>query len=72
MNKNLDPNKENYSAQELDIERALRPLSFDDFAGQEAVLENLKVFVKAANMRHEALDHTLFQDRKSTRLNSSH
>ena len=59
MNKNLDPNKENYSAQELDIERALRPLSFDDFAGQEAVLENLKVFVKAANMRHEALDHTL-------------
>ena len=60
MNKNLDPNKENYSAQELDIERALRPLSFDDFAGQEAVLENLKVFVKAANMRHEALDHTLF------------
>ena len=58
MNKNLDPNKENYSAQELDIERALRPLSFDDFAGQEAVLENLKVFVKAANMRHEALDHT--------------
>ena len=60
MNKNLDPNKENYSAQELDIERALLPLSFDDFAGQEAVLENLKVFVKAANMRHEALDHTLF------------
>ncbi|MFK8265653.1 Holliday junction branch migration DNA helicase RuvB [Capnocytophaga cynodegmi] len=60
MNKNLDPNKENYSAQELDIERALRPLSFDDFAGQEAVLENLKIFVKAANMRGEALDHTLF------------
>ena len=60
MNKNLNPNKENYSAQELDIERALRPLSFDYFAGQEAVLENLKVFVKAANMRNEALDHTLF------------
>jgi holliday junction DNA helicase ruvB len=60
LNRNLDPNKENYSAQELDIERALRPLSFDDFAGQEAVLDNLKVFVKAANMRHEALDHTLF------------
>lgn len=60
MNKNLDPNKENYTPQELDIERALRPLSFDDFAGQEAVLENLKVFVKAANMRNEALDHTLF------------
>ncbi|GJQ04266.1 Holliday junction branch migration DNA helicase RuvB [Capnocytophaga canimorsus] len=60
MNKNLDPNKDRYSPQELDIEKALRPLSFDDFAGQEAVLENLTVFVKAANMRHEALDHTLF------------
>nr|WP_314289205.1 Holliday junction branch migration DNA helicase RuvB [uncultured Capnocytophaga sp.] len=60
MNTHLNPNKENYSAQELDIERALRPLSFDDFTGQEAVLENLKVFVKAANMRKEALDHTLF------------
>lgn len=60
MNANLNPNKENYSSQELDIERALRPLSFSDFAGQEAVLENLKVFVKAANMRQEALDHTLF------------
>lgn len=60
MNKNLNPNKENYSAQELDIERALRPLSFEDFTGQDAVLENLKVFVKAANMRGEALDHTLF------------
>ena len=60
MNTNLNPNKENYSSQELDIERALRPLSFSDFAGQEAVLENLKVFVRAANMRQEALDHTLF------------
>ncbi|GIM59333.1 Holliday junction branch migration DNA helicase RuvB [Capnocytophaga canimorsus] len=60
MNKNLDPNKDRYSPQELDIEKALRPLSFDDFAGQEAVLQNLTVFVKAANMRHEALDHTLF------------
>ncbi|AWL78367.1 Holliday junction branch migration DNA helicase RuvB [Capnocytophaga canimorsus] len=60
MNKNLDPNKDRYSPQELDIEKALRPLSFDDFAGQEAVLENLTVFVKAANMRYEALDHTLF------------
>jgi len=47
LNKNLDPNKENYSAQELDIERALRPLSFDDFAGQEAVLENSKSIRKS-------------------------
>ena len=60
MNENLNPDKEHFSSEELDIERALRPLSFDDFAGQESVLENLKVFVEAANLRNEALDHTLF------------
>ncbi len=60
MNENLNPSSDNLSSQELDIERKLRPLSFDDFAGQEQVLENLKVFVQAANLRNEALDHTLF------------
>lgn len=60
MNANLDPTADNYSQEELDIERVLRPASFDDFAGQEKVLENLKVFVQAANLRKEALDHTLF------------
>ncbi|MTG96845.1 MULTISPECIES: Holliday junction branch migration DNA helicase RuvB [Myroides] len=60
MNANLDPTNRNYSSDENDIERKLRPLSFDDFAGQEQVLENLKIFVKAANLRDEALDHTLF------------
>lgn len=60
MNENLDPSNKSYSSEELDLERKLRPLSFDDFAGQENVLENLKIFVKAANLRGEALDHTLF------------
>lgn len=60
MNDNLDPTGESFSPEELDIERALRPLSFDDFAGQDQVLDNLKVFVEAANQRGEALDHTLF------------
>jgi len=60
MNENLDPSKKNYNVEELDLERKLRPLSFDDFAGQDQVLENLKVFVEAANQREEALDHTLF------------
>lgn len=60
MNENLDATGENFSSEDLDIERALRPLSFDDFAGQDQVLDNLKVFVKAANLRGEALDHTLF------------
>ena len=60
MNEHLDPTGENFSSEELDIERALRPLEFDDFAGQDQVLDNLKVFVEAANQRGEALDHTLF------------
>ncbi|MBW8242096.1 Holliday junction branch migration DNA helicase RuvB [Muricauda oceani] len=60
MNENLDPTGENLSPEEFDIERALRPISFDDFTGQAQVLENLKVFVQAANLRGEALDHTLF------------
>jgi holliday junction DNA helicase RuvB len=60
MNENLDPTTNGYNAEELDLEKRLRPLSFDDFAGQDQVLENLKVFVQAANQRNEALDHTLF------------
>lgn len=42
-----------------DFEKALRPLSFDDFSGQEKIIDNLRVFVAAARMRGEALDHTL-------------
>jgi Holliday junction DNA helicase RuvB len=60
MNENLDPTNQGYNPEELDLEKRLRPLSFDDFAGQDQVLENLKVFVAAANQRNEALDHTLF------------
>lgn len=60
MNENLDPTATGYNSEELDLEKRLRPLSFDDFAGQDQILENLKVFVQAANQRNEALDHTLF------------
>ena len=42
-----------------DIEKALRPLAFDDFSGQEKIISNLRIFVKAARLRGEALDHTL-------------
>ena len=45
---------------ESDIEKALRPLEFDSFAGQDKIIENLRVFVAAARQRDEALDHTLF------------
>ncbi|KAA5827769.1 Holliday junction branch migration DNA helicase RuvB [Algibacter amylolyticus] len=60
MNENLDPTDENFSPEEFDVEKKLRPLSFDDFTGQDQVLENLQIFVQAANLRTEALDHTLF------------
>ena len=60
MNEFLDPSGNQQTPEENDIDRALRPISFDDFAGQESILENLKVFVAAANQREEALDHTLF------------
>ena len=60
MNQHLDPTDENLSSEEQDFEKALRPLTFDDFSGQAQVLENLQIFVKAAVARGEALDHTLF------------
>ena len=60
MNQHLDPTDENLSLEEQDLEKALRPLTFDDFSGQAQVLENLQIFVKAAVEREEALDHTLF------------
>ena len=60
MNENLDPTGNQSSSEDQEIDKALRPLSFDDFAGQETILENLKVFVEAAKQRDEALDHTLF------------
>ena len=60
LNQNLDPDKNRLGNDEIEVEKKLRPLSFDDFTGQEQVIENLKVFVQAANQRGEALDHTLF------------
>ncbi len=60
MNEHLDPTDNKFTPEENDIDRALRPLNFKDFAGQESILENLKIFVQAAIERGEALDHTLF------------
>ena len=60
MNENLDPTDSNYNNEELEIDKALRPLAFSDFSGQEHILENLKIFVEASNQRSDALDHTLF------------
>ncbi|BDC98194.1 Holliday junction branch migration DNA helicase RuvB [Persicobacter psychrovividus] len=55
----LNGEDDNLSPKEKEFEKALRPLSFDDFTGQEKVLDNLKVFVGAAKKRNEPLDHVL-------------
>ncbi len=49
----------NNIGREQDFEQQLRPLTFDDFRGQAKIVENLKIFVQAAKMRGEALDHVL-------------
>ncbi len=55
----LTGDSDNLSSRDKEVERALRPLSFDDFSGQDKILENLKIFVAAARLRKEALDHVL-------------
>lgn len=59
MNEHLDPNAEHLSSAEREIEKVLRPQVFEDFTGQEKVIENLRIFVQAAKLRKEALDHVL-------------
>ena len=59
MNENLEPSNTNHSSEELEIDKALRPLTFLDFSGQDSVIKNLDVFVAASNKRNDALDHTL-------------
>ena len=59
MNSNLDATENNLSNSDKEVEKALRPIIFDDFSGQESVVENLQVFVAAAKQRSEALDHVL-------------
>src|SRR3990170_604667 len=50
---------EGLNAAEKEIERALRPLTFQDFSGQQKTIDNIKVFVQAAKQRGESLDHIL-------------
>lgn len=59
-NPNLNNDKELLSATEKEFENNIRPKQIADFAGQLQIIENLKVFIKAAQMRGEALDHILF------------
>ncbi|MCU0432047.1 MAG: Holliday junction branch migration DNA helicase RuvB [Bacteroidia bacterium] len=59
MNPNIDPESERLTPADKEMERMLRPQEFSDFSGQDAVVENLKIFVAAAKQRGEALDHVL-------------
>ncbi len=59
MNENLDPYGNQLTKAEKEIEKVLRPDAFSSFAGQENVVDNLRIFVKAASQRGEALDHVL-------------
>lgn len=59
MNPILEADDENLSPTEKEIEKVLRPQGFDDFTGQRQVLDNLQVFVSAAKLRTEAMDHVL-------------
>lgn len=55
----FDYREDEQSSNENELDKALRPKSFTDFSGQKKVLENLSVFVEAAKLREEALDHVL-------------
>jgi holliday junction DNA helicase RuvB len=59
-NSNLNSDKAGLSAAEREFENNIRPQEIDDFSGQAQLVENLTVFIKAAKMRGEALDHVLF------------
>ncbi len=59
-NPNLNSSKENLSAADKEFENNIRPAHIAEFAGQIQIIENLKIFIKAAKMRNEALDHILF------------
>ena len=59
MESDFNIREQNISENEREFEKALRPLTFDNFSGQDKIIENLRVFVMAARMREEALDHVL-------------
>lgn len=59
-NPNLNSEKEQLSAADKVFENSIRPAVINEFAGQDQIIENLRIFIKAAKIRGEALDHVLF------------
>lgn len=59
MNENLQPDRHHLTDEDRKYEKALRPAALDEFFGQPKIVENLQIFIQAAKMRGEALDHVL-------------
>jgi len=59
-NPNLNNEKDFLSASDKEFENNIRPAHIEEFAGQSQIIENLRIFIKAAKIRGEALDHILF------------
>lgn len=59
-NPNLNNEKHSLNTAEKEFENTIRPAVMDEFAGQSQIIENLRIFIKAAKLRGEALDHVLF------------
>ncbi|MDE3212747.1 MAG: AAA family ATPase, partial [Bacteroidota bacterium] len=59
-NQNLNPDKEMLTPGDREFENNLRPAAIEDFSGQNQIIENLRIFIQAAKLRNEALDHILF------------
>lgn len=58
-NPNIDPTDVSFTPEEKQVDRALRPKALGEFEGQAKLVDNLKIFIQAANMREESLDHVL-------------
>lgn len=59
MDSDFEIRRDLITEEDREIEKSIRPKTFDDFNGQEKLVENLRVFVEAARMREEALDHVI-------------
>src|ERR1700730_4717566 len=59
-NDNLNTEKTSLSSADKEFENTIRPSVISEFAGQQQIIDNLKIFIKAAKLRGEALDHVLF------------
>ena len=59
-NQNLNTDKELLTAADKEFENNIRPAVIEEFSGQAQIIENLRIFIKAAKLRGEALDHVLF------------